>query len=37
MPEDTDIVLFDEKEFDGKTADGSPKHWHVFDIIARKK
>jgi tellurite methyltransferase len=35
--EDMDIILFDEKEFDGKTADGSPKHWHVFDIIARKK
>jgi len=31
------VILFDEKEFDGKTADGSPKHWHVFDIIARKK
>lgn len=35
--QDMDIILFDEKEFDGKTADGSAKHWHVFDIIARKK
>lgn len=34
---DLDTLLFHEKEFDGKTADGSPKHWHVFDIIARKK
>jgi tellurite methyltransferase len=32
-----DVIHFEEKEFDGKTADGSPKHWHVFDIIARKK
>jgi len=37
MLDDMDVVLFDEKEFNGKTADGSPKHWHVFDIIARKK
>lgn len=32
----TDVIHFEEKEFDGKTADGSAKHWHVFDIIARK-
>ncbi len=37
MLEEMDTILFDEKEFDGKTADGSAKHWHVFDIIARKK
>jgi len=37
MLDDMDVILFDEKEFEGKTADGSPKHWHVFDIIARKK
>ncbi len=30
------VILFNEREFDGKTADGKPKHWHVFDIIARK-
>ncbi len=33
---DMDMIHFEEKEFDGKTADGSAKHWHVFDIIARK-
>ncbi|MSR89369.1 class I SAM-dependent methyltransferase [Patescibacteria group bacterium] len=33
---DMNVILFDVKEFEGKTADGNPKHWHVFDIIARK-
>lgn len=37
MLDGMEIILFKEKEFDGKTADGNPKHWHVFDIIARKK
>ena len=35
--EGMDIIVFEEKEFDGKTADRAPKHWHVFDIIARKE
>jgi len=32
-----DVILFQEKEFDGRTADKLPKHWHVFNFIARKK
>jgi tellurite methyltransferase len=34
---DMDVILFQEKEFDGSTADKLPKHWHVFNFIARKK
>jgi SAM-dependent methyltransferase len=30
------IERFDEEERDGATVDGSPKHWHVFHIVARK-
>ena len=30
------IVAFDEKEFDGRTTEGTAKHWHVYHIIARK-
>ncbi|MBD3251808.1 methyltransferase domain-containing protein [Candidatus Uhrbacteria bacterium] len=30
--EDVDI---DEKEFDRETAMGSPKHWHVYNMIAK--
>jgi SAM-dependent methyltransferase len=26
-----------EVEEDGKTADGSPKHWHVFHVTARRR
>ncbi len=36
MLADMNVILFDEKEFEGKTADGHRKHWHVFDIIAKK-
>ena len=36
MLADMHVILFDEKEFEGKTADEHRKHWHVFDIIARK-
>lgn len=35
--DDMEIMIFDEKEFEGKTADGSEKHWHVFDIVVRKR
>ena len=28
--------LFVEKEWDGTTASGRKKHWHVFSVIARK-
>lgn len=32
-----EIIEFNENERDGKTAIGKMKHWHTFDIIARKK
>lgn len=32
-----EIIEFHENEKDGKTALGITKHWHTFDIIARKK
>ena len=32
-----EIIEFHENEDDGKTAIGIIKHWHTFDIIARKK
>lgn len=31
-----EILFFQEEEKDGKIADGTPKHWHVFHIIAKK-
>ncbi len=31
------IHYFDEKEFNGSTANDTEKHWHIFDIIAQKK
>jgi SAM-dependent methyltransferase len=31
-----ELVELTEIEEDGKTADGSPKHWHVFHVIARR-
>jgi tellurite methyltransferase len=30
------VEHFVEEERDGTTANGSPKHWHVFHIVARK-
>lgn len=33
---DMKIILLDEEEKDGKTANGTPKHWHVFHFIAKK-
>jgi tellurite methyltransferase len=30
------LIELSEVEEDGHTADGSPKHWHVFDLIARQ-
>ncbi|MGN1299460.1 MAG: hypothetical protein ACI4UE_05735 [Candidatus Scatovivens sp.] len=33
---DFNIIYFKEKEFEGKTAIGKNKHWHVFYIIAQK-
>lgn len=34
--QDMDIIEFKEEDVDGHVADGSPKHWHMFHIIARK-
>ena len=34
--EGLDVIEFDEEDIDSVVADGSPKHWHVFHIIARK-
>ncbi len=34
---DFEIIDFEEIEKDGKTALGKDKHWHVFNVIARKK
>jgi len=30
------LIEFNEEDMDGHTADGAPKHWHVFNILARK-
>jgi SAM-dependent methyltransferase len=30
------IIRMEEKEEDGAIANGNPKHWHVFHVIARK-
>jgi len=32
-----EIVEFDEIEKDGETALGKPKHWHIYNVIAKKK
>lgn len=32
-----EIIDFQENEKDGKTGLGKIKHWHTFDIIAKKK
>ena len=34
---DFEIIQFEENERDGKTGLGKIKHWHTFDIIAKKK
>ena len=33
---DMEIVSLEEREWDGKTADGAPKHWHVIEFIAKR-
>ena len=33
---DLKIILLEEIEKDGHQADGTPKHWHIFNIIAKK-
>jgi tellurite methyltransferase len=34
--EGLEVIEFEEEDIDSVVADGSPKHWHVFHIIARK-
>ena len=34
---DFEIVFFKEFENDGLTGLGKMKHWHVFDVIAKRK
>lgn len=33
---DLEILSFKEVEEDGTTANGTPKHWHIYHIIAKK-
>ena len=35
--ESFEIVHFNELEKDGKTGLGKMKHWHIYNIIAKKK
>jgi SAM-dependent methyltransferase len=30
------LELFDEEESDGVTPRGTPKHWHIFHVVARR-
>ncbi|GAB1538336.1 class I SAM-dependent methyltransferase [Scytonema sp. NUACC21] len=32
-----EIEMFEEEDHPGKTAIGEEKHWHLFEIVARKK
>lgn len=32
-----EIIDFQENERDGKTGIGKIKHWHIYDVIAKKK
>jgi len=34
--DELEIELFEEEESDGVTPRGTPKHWHIFHIVARK-
>lgn len=33
---DSEVITFEEKEYDGTLANGQPKHWHIFNVITRK-
>jgi tellurite methyltransferase len=35
--QDMSILLLDEQEFNGTLADGTPKRWHVFNVIAKNE
>ncbi len=32
-----EIIHFNELEKDGKTGLGKMKHWHIYNVIAKKK
>jgi tellurite methyltransferase len=32
-----DLIQLTEVDEDGQTADGTPKHWHVFHVIAQRR
>jgi len=32
-----DLEMFEEEEADSTTPRGTPKHWHIFHIVARKR
>jgi SAM-dependent methyltransferase len=32
-----DVEMFEEEEADSVTPRGTPKHWHIFHIVARKR
>ena len=34
--DDFEIIYFKEKKYNKQTAKGNMKHWHVYEIIARK-
>ncbi|GCE09150.1 class I SAM-dependent methyltransferase [Dictyobacter aurantiacus] len=34
--EGLELLEFEEEEEDGATADGAPKHWHIYHTLARK-
>lgn len=34
---DLEVLILEEEEKDSTTANGTPKHWHAFHIIARKR
>jgi len=34
---DFEIIDFNENERDGKTGLGKIKHWHTFNVIAKKR
>lgn len=31
-----ELERFEEREWDGETALGEPKHWHIFEVVARR-
>ena len=32
-----EVEVFEEIERDGQTALGAPAHWHIFEVVARKR